>query len=113
MNIEVNGHHIPTNKQGFISNPGDWSEGFTKAVAEKDGIELFVDHWELIWYVREFYEEKQTAPTMHTVVRTLGPKNARHHDQKEYENHIYSLFHTDPCHEVCKLAGLPMPQPDD
>ncbi|HBE92901.1 MAG TPA: hypothetical protein DDW55_10360, partial [Gammaproteobacteria bacterium] len=37
----------------------------------------------------------------------------RHHDQKEYEKHIYSLFSTDPCHEVCKLAGLPMPQPDD
>lgn len=113
MNIQVNGQHIPTNEQGFICNPNDWNEGFTRAVAEQDGIDLYVDHWELIWYVREFYEEKQTTPTMHTVVRTLGKKNTRFHDQKEYEKHIYSLFSTDPCHEVCKLAGLPMPQPDD
>jgi sulfur relay (sulfurtransferase) DsrC/TusE family protein len=26
--------------------------------------------------------------------------------------HIYSLFESDPIHEICKLAGLPMPQPD-
>ena len=113
MNIEVNGHHIPTNEQGFICNPEDWNGGFAKAVAEKDGIDLYVDHWELIWYAREYFEEKQTTPTMHKVVRSLGKKNARFHDQKEYEKHIYGLFHTDPCHEVCKLAGLPMPQPDD
>ena len=50
---------------------------------------------------------------MHNVVRELGKKNERYHDQKGYEKHIYSLFPTDPCHEVCKLAGLPMPQPDD
>ena len=24
----------------------------------------------------------------------------------------YNLFKTDPIHEICKLAGLPMPQPD-
>ena len=113
MNIEVDGSLIGVNEQGFIGNPAEWSEGFTRVVADRDGIDLFVDHWELIWYVREYFEEKQAAPTMHNVVRELGKKNTRYHDQKAYEKHIYSLFPTDPCHEVCKLAGLPMPQPDD
>jgi len=40
-------------------------------------------------------------------------KFAHFHSQKEYEKHIYKLFPSDPTHEVCKLAGLPMPQPDD
>ena len=34
------------------------------------------------------------------------------HNKKIYEHHIYNLFETDPVHELCKLSGLPMPQPD-
>jgi len=113
MFIQVDGKQIETNEQGFIGNPDAWSEDFAKAIAEQDGIDLYVDHWELIWYVREYFEENQSIPTMHNVVRSLGKKQARFHDQKDYEKHIYKLFPTDPAHEVCKLAGLPMPQPDD
>ena len=112
MQLEVEGKTIGTNEQGFLSDLGDWNEEVCKKLASQDGQELFVDHWELIWYFREYYDEKQTNPTMHTVVRELGNKGERFHDQKEYEKHIYSLFHTDPVHEVCKLAGLPMPPPD-
>ncbi|MFK7815180.1 MAG: TusE/DsrC/DsvC family sulfur relay protein [Gammaproteobacteria bacterium] len=36
----------------------------------------------------------------------MKPKNMKN------TYHIYSLFPTDPIHELCKLAGLPMPQPD-
>ncbi len=112
MQLEVEGKTIGTNEQGFLSDLSDWNEEVCKELASRDGQELFVDHWELIWYFREYYDEKQTNPTMHTVVRELGSKGERFHDQKEYEKHIYSLFPTDPVHEVCKLAGLPMPPPD-
>ena len=46
--------------------------------------------------------------------RTAGKyiKNIKFHDKKKYEAHIYSLFPSDPIREVCKLAGLPMPQAD-
>jgi len=112
MRFEVKDKIIETNEQGFLLDLDDWSEDFATALAERDGIELFVDHWELIWYFREYYEENQTNPTMHTMVRTLGMKGKHFHDQKSYEKHIYKLFPTDPVHELCKLSGLPMPQPD-
>jgi tRNA 2-thiouridine synthesizing protein E len=35
-----------------------------------------------------------------------------YHDKKKYEEHIYALFPSDPIREICKLAGLPMPQAD-
>ena len=94
-------------------NLDDWSEEFSSELAKRDGIELYVDHWELIWYFRDYFIENQSNPTMHTIVRTLGRiKGPRFHKQKEYEKHIYSLFPKDPIHQICKLAGLPMPQPD-
>ena len=113
MIFEINGKTIKTNEQGYLLNLDDWSEEFSSELAKRDGIELYVDHWELIWYFRDYFIENQSNPTMHTIVRTLGRiKGPRFHKQKEYEKHIYSLFPKDPIHQICKLAGLPMPQPD-
>lgn len=113
MIFEINGKNIEANAQGYLINMDDWSEEFASELAKRDGIELFVDHWELIMYFREYYSENQSNPTMHTIVRTLGKMKGDHfHNQKEYERHIYKLFPVDPIHEICKLAGLPMPPPD-
>lgn len=114
MTLQINGREVPTNENGFLLNPANWSEDFAEKIADVDHIKLHVDHWELIYYFREFYEENLTHPTMHQLVMTLG-KNIgdRFHDHKAWEKHIYSLFPTNPLNEICKLAGLPMPQPDD
>ncbi|MDH5767272.1 MAG: TusE/DsrC/DsvC family sulfur relay protein [Gammaproteobacteria bacterium] len=113
MVLEIAGQNIETNAQGYLCDLNAWSESYTEIIAAKDGLELYNDHWELILYFREYFSENQSAPTMHKVVRELGKKNVHFHDQKAYEKHIYSLFPKDPIHEICKLAGLPMPQPDD
>ena len=55
--------NVKTNVQGFISNPDEWSEEFTEKMAEKDGIKLYDDHWELILYFREYFDQNQTTPT--------------------------------------------------
>lgn len=113
MNLQINGKTIETNEQGFLNNLDDWSEEFVAKLAEQENIKLYVDHWELILYFREYYEENLVNPTMHQLVLNLGKKKDKHfHDLKEYEKHIYMLFPTDPIHQLCKLAGLPVPQPD-
>ena len=113
MEIEINGKTVETDTQGYLLDMDDWSEEFAAELAKRDGMELFADHWELMMYFREYYNENQTSPTMHKIVRTLGKTKGDHfHNQKAYEKHIYQLFPVDPIHEICKLAGLPMPQPD-
>lgn len=113
MKIQVDEKIIDTDEQGFLCNMSDWSKEFAEEIARRDGIELFIDHWELIGYFRDYHDENQRNPTMHSMVRTLGKsKGSRFHNQKAYEKHIYDLFPTDPIHELCKLAGLPMPPPD-
>ena len=112
MMLEVNGKSIETDVQGFLQHTDDWSEEFANEQAQKDGVKLYDDHWELIYYFREYYAENMVNPTMHTLVRDLGVESKHFHDQKDYEKHIYKLFPKDPAHEICKLAGLPLPQPD-
>ncbi len=112
MQISVHGKTVETNVQGFLLK-GDWDEDFASEIARRDGLKLFTDHWELIWYFRDYFDANQINPTMHQIIRTLGKfKGSHFRDQKKYEKHIYTLFPTDPIHELCKLAGLPMPPPD-
>jgi len=113
MEFEVDGRTIRTDEQGFLLELEDWSEAFASALARHEGIALYVDHWELIWYFRDYYAETQSVPTMHRMVMALGRREGgRFRDRKGYEKHIYRLFPSDPVREICKLAGLPMPQAD-
>lgn len=113
LRFDIGGKLIETDEQGFLLDPDDWSEDFARALARRDGIELYVDHWELIWYFRDYYRETQSLPTMHRMVLELGKhRGERFHSRKAYEQHIYKFFPADPVRQICKLAGLPMPQPD-
>lgn len=113
MQFEIEGKIIQTDEQGFLLDLGEWSEEFAQALARREGIELYVDHWELVWYFRDYYAETLSVPTMHRMVMELGKRQGRHfRDRKAYEKHIYRLFPSDPVRAICKLAGLPMPQPD-
>jgi dissimilatory sulfite reductase related protein len=113
MQFEVDGRTIQADEQGFLVDLEDWSEAFASALARHQGIELYVDHWELIWYFRDYYAETQSVPTMHKMVMELGRREGRHfRDRKAYEKHLYRLFPSDPVRSICKLAGLPMPQAD-
>jgi len=113
MQFVVNGQTIETDAQGFLLDPAEWSEEFALALAAHDGFVLYVDHWELIWYFRDYFEETQTVPTMHRMVLELGKREgARFRDRKAYEKHLYGLYPSDPVRSVCRLAGLPMPQAD-
>lgn len=113
MEFTINEKKVATDEQGFICDPEDWSEEFVKALAEHLNIKLYVDHWELIWYFREYYEENLVHPTMRQLVMTLGSRPGKpFKSNKSYERHLYKLFPAGPIHEICKLAGLPRPEPD-
>ena len=110
--VKVAKKSIDINEQGYLVNLNDWSEAYVKSMAKKDGIKLYNDHWEIIFYFREYYHQNLVSPTMHHMIIELMSKNIKFHDKKKYESHVYSLFPSDPIREICKLAGLPMPQAD-
>ena len=93
MQISVIGKNVETNVQGFLMERSDWSEDFASEIAQRDGIDLYKDHWDLIWYFRDFFEQNQKNPTMRHMVRSLGKVKGEHiNNKKAYEKHVYSLF---------------------
>ena len=115
MNKETTGKTIETDEEGYLLNPDEWDESIAEEMAfqqaQQDNVKLTETHWGLIQYVRDYYKENKTHPSMHKLVMTLGKCHGEHyHDRKAYENFLYELFPHGPIPALCKLAGLPNPR---
>lgn len=55
--LEVNGSIILTDSEGYIVDIDDWTEDFTIAQAEQENLVLTEEHWDVIKFLRNYYEE--------------------------------------------------------
>ncbi|NLI11453.1 MAG: TusE/DsrC/DsvC family sulfur relay protein [Peptococcaceae bacterium] len=90
---------IEVDDEGFLIDPDDWSEDLAVALASREGITLTEDHWKIIRYLRDYYNEFQIAPMIRKLCKDTG------YSLKQ----IYELFPAGPAKGACKLAGLPKP----
>lgn len=104
--IELNGKQYETDQDGYLKNLDDWSEELAVAIAQKDGIELSDAHWEIVRFVREFYQEYKTSPAIRMLVKSLGQKFG---EEKGNSRYLQRLFPDGPAKQATKIAGLPKP----
>lgn len=55
--IIVNGNEVLTDGEGYMVNPGEWSEEFVRQLAEQEGLELNSEHWEIIRFIRNWFAD--------------------------------------------------------
>jgi tRNA 2-thiouridine synthesizing protein E len=100
--IEYNGTQIEVDEEGFITDPSIWDEDLARFLAaEAEGItDLNDDHWIIIHYLHEYYQENHAAPLVRKLCNetNIGLKD------------IYKLFPSGPAKGACKVAGLPKAQ---
>ncbi len=103
--LTVNGQCIATDGHGYLRQRSDWSEAVAEAIAANEGISLTPEHWQVLGYVRAFYEEFQSSPAIRPLVKYLGQ-----HWGPEKGNSLYlhTLF-KEPAKQATKIAGLPKP----
>ena len=106
MPIEVNGKTIETDEEGYLENREDWNEDVAKEMARIDDCELSENHWEVINFLREYYDEYQIAPAVRVLTKAIGKKLG---PEKGNSKYLYELFPYGPAKQACKIAGLPKP----
>ena len=74
MAIEVNGKSLETDEEGYLANLNDWEKDVATVMAKEDDIDLSEDHWEIINFLREYYEEYQIAPAVRVLTKAVGKK---------------------------------------
>lgn len=104
--ITLNQHQFPTDADGYLKNVDDWSPELASEIARLDGIELTEAHWEIVHFVRAFYQEYNTSPAIRMLVKALSQKFGA---EKGSSRYLQRLFPEGPAKQATKIAGLPKP----
>ena len=106
MSFDMNGKTYETDEEGYLVNLGDWSEDIANFIAQQENVAMTSNHWEVINFLRQYYNDYQIAPAVRVLTKaigkTLGP-------DKGNSKYLYELFPYGPAKQACKIAGLPKP----
>lgn len=100
------GKEIETDTEGYLKESSQWSESLAVVIAENEGISLSPEHWEVVRFVRDFYLEFNTSPTIRMLVKAMANKFG---EEKGNSRYLYRLFPKGPAKQATKIAGLPKP----
>jgi len=99
--------HIITDANGYLTNSKQWNKDIAIIIAELEEIEMTDDHWQVVDYVRKFYNEFNTSPSIRPLVKYL--KKVLDED-KSNSFYLQILFPEGPAKQATKIAGLPKRQ---
>jgi tRNA 2-thiouridine synthesizing protein E len=104
--LNVGGKELPLDEDGYLQDWNDWSKEAAEEFAKQEGIELTDEHWEIINFLRQYFEEYQIAPAIRVLVKEV---KAKFGPEKGNLKYVYRLFPAGPAKQACKYAGLPKP----
>jgi len=104
--IEVNGKQLDVDEEGYLQNLEDWNMDVANFLAKGEGIDMTENHWEVVNFLREYYEEYKIAPMIRILTKAIGKKLGAEKGNTKY---LYELYPGGPAKQACKIAGLPKP----
>tara|TARA_B100000315_G_scaffold246469_1_gene273789 strand:- start:8798 stop:9133 length:336 start_codon:yes stop_codon:yes gene_type:complete len=105
-NFEFNGKSYEVDEEGYLENLDDWNDGIAKYIAKEEGLDMTDAHWEVINFLRDYYEEYKIAPMIRVLTKAIGKKLGKEKGNTKY---LYELYPEGPAKQACKIAGLPKP----
>lgn len=90
---------------GHLLNFEDWGTGVAEHLAREEGVVMTDIHWEVVNFLREYYEEYSIAPMIKTLVKVITKKLGHEKGNLKY---LYELFPKGAMQAI-KIAGLPRP----
>jgi cobyrinic acid a,c-diamide synthase len=102
--VRVNGKNIATDSEGYLLQPSDWCEDFARARAQLENLVLTPAHWEIIYFLRAYFEEHQVQAQVRFMIQHFtqiwGAKLGNNH-------HLHAMFPVGgPQKQGNRLAGL-------
>ena len=106
MALEVDGKSVEVDEEGYLVNRDDWTDNIASAIAVEEKLDMSDSHWEVVKFLRDYYEEYQIAPAVRVLTKAIGKKLGKDKGNSKY---LYELFPYGPAKQACKIAGLPKP----
>jgi len=67
--LMVDGREVLTDPEGYILNMDEWSEGYAYALAVQERLTLTDEHWEVIRFIRDYYDEHGVQAPVRDMVK--------------------------------------------
>jgi tRNA 2-thiouridine synthesizing protein E len=102
--LKVDGGEVVTDSEGYLVNLGDWSEAFVRAEAEAEGLALTDEHWEVVRFLRDFYERRQVQANVREIIKHFRSVWGK---ERGSNRHLHAIFpRGGPQKQGNRLAGL-------
>jgi len=99
---------IPRDPEGYLFNPGDWSEAIASELAREEGLELDDEYWHVIKFIRSYYDEHGVTPDVRHLLKQLASE--RGYDKKQAKKFLFKLFPYGYVKQACKISGMKRPR---
>ena len=92
-------------EEGYLLDPSSWNESIAEELARQEGIQLTELHWDLMKFMRAYYDEHQVPPDARHSIKYLSERTG-----KESRNLLFELFPYGYVKQACKIAGMRRPR---
>ncbi|MCP4757162.1 MAG: TusE/DsrC/DsvC family sulfur relay protein [Proteobacteria bacterium] len=108
MGFELNGKTYETDEDGYLIDIAEWTEEVATYLADVEEIpELTEKHWQIINFLRNYYQEFQIAPMIKILIKEI--MKLMELSKRDSSKMLYELYPAGPAKQACKIAGLPKP----
>ena len=91
--------------EGYLVDPETWDHDVAAALAAQIGVVLEDDHWFVLRFMRDYYQEHQIAPDARHVMRHLEQRHPGAGRKR-----LFELFPYGYVAQACKVAGMRRPR---
>lgn len=106
QSLAVGQRSIELDQHGYLTNPDDWDMDVAHAMAKKINLEMTEDHWLVVKFVRDWFEERQAVPEARHALKAMKEKMGK---EKATRKYLYQLFPYGYAIQACKIAGMRIP----
>jgi tRNA 2-thiouridine synthesizing protein E len=103
MGYLVQGIELETDADGYLLE-ANFTDEAVEAIAAAEGVALTPEHWEVIRYLRDEYQEHGHTPNFRNMLK--GFQAIRPEADSKF---LYDLFPLGPAKQGARMAGLPQP----
>ncbi|BBI01355.1 sulfurtransferase [Buchnera aphidicola (Nipponaphis monzeni)] len=93
-----------TDSKKYLASLNKWDLSIAKKNAKKELIIMTENHWEIVYFIRNFYSKFNQTPSMRIIAAAISKK----YHKKYTSIYFLKLFPKGPMQQASKIAGIPL-----
>ena len=98
---------VRTDDEGYLVDPSDWSPQVAQVLAEREDVALSDDHWAVLRFMREYYDDHQVPADARFVIRFLARECGKGDAARDERCALVPYGYVK---QACKSAGMRRPR---